>query len=62
MAWATVSVGELPARLVDEVAAGEVTGVPGQRGTPSMRWTDLWRLAGTQVPPLLRHPIADDAP
>ncbi len=56
-----MSVNELLERLVDELADGEVTAALSQRFTLGALWADLCRLAGEDLPPLVRLLIGDEA-
>ena len=56
-----MSVNDLLERLVDELADGEVTAALGQRFTLGALWADLCRLAGEELPPLVRLLIGDEA-
>ena len=57
---AAMSVNDLMERLVDELADGEVTAALGQSFTLAAIWADLARLAGEELPALVRLLIGDD--
>ena len=57
-----MSVNDLLERLVDEMADGEVTAALGQSFTLAAIWADLARLAGEELPLLVRLLIGDVEP